>query len=72
MEWGTRADSTTGIVSGVTGAIGNFGGIVYSIVFRFNPNNYATSMWITGVMTIALNLAVIWIPPIPKNQIGGR
>ncbi|KAK4556523.1 hypothetical protein LTR86_006668 [Recurvomyces mirabilis] len=61
-----------GVVSGFTGACGNLGGIVFAIVFRYNYTNYHKSLWIIGVMAIAINLAVCWIKPIPKGQIGGR
>ncbi|KAK1824995.1 hypothetical protein LTR12_000536 [Friedmanniomyces endolithicus] len=61
-----------GVVSGFTGACGNLGGIVFAIVFRYNAPNYGKSLWIIGVMAIVINLAVCWIKPIPKGQIGGR
>lgn len=61
-----------GVVSGMTGATGNFGGIIFAIVFRYMGTNYGKSFWIIGIMTIAVNLAVCWIRPIPKGQIGGR
>lgn len=61
-----------GIISGVTGASGNFGGIIFAIIFRYMGTNYGKTFWIIGVITIALNLAVSWIKPIPKGQIGGR
>jgi MFS transporter, NNP family, nitrate/nitrite transporter len=61
-----------GIVSGVTGASGNLGGIVFAIIFRYNPGHQGKVIWIIGVMTIAINLALCWIKPIPKGQIGGR
>jgi MFS transporter, NNP family, nitrate/nitrite transporter len=61
-----------GIVSGVTGAAGNLGGIVFAIIFRYNPGQYGRAIWIIGAMSIGINLAVCWIKPIPKGQIGGR
>jgi NNP family nitrate/nitrite transporter-like MFS transporter len=61
-----------GIISGVTGATGNFGGIIFAIIFRYLGTNYGKAFWIIGVITIAINLAVCWIKPIPKGQIGGR
>ncbi|KAL9099001.1 MAG: hypothetical protein Q9163_005437 [Psora crenata] len=61
-----------GIVSGCTGASGNLGGIVFAIIFRYNHKDYAKVFWIIGVMTIGINLALSWIRPIPKGQIGGR
>jgi NNP family nitrate/nitrite transporter-like MFS transporter len=65
-----------GIVSGVTGAAGNLGGIIFAIIFRFDVTgklaHYGRSMWIVGVMTMALNLGTCWIRPVPKGQVGGR
>ncbi|KAK5685850.1 hypothetical protein LTS10_001963 [Elasticomyces elasticus] len=55
-----------GIVSGFTGACGNLGGIVFAIVFRYNAPDYSKSLWIIGVMCIAINIAVCWIKPVPK------
>ncbi|KAI1151982.1 nitrate transporter [Nemania diffusa] len=63
-----------GIVSGSAGAAGNLGGVIFSIIFRFmdNGTNYAKSLWVIGIITIALNLALCWVPPVPRGQIGGR
>jgi NNP family nitrate/nitrite transporter-like MFS transporter len=61
-----------GILSGLTGAAGNLGGVVFAIIFRYNGTDYARAIWICGILHIALNVAVIWIKPIPKGQIGGR
>ncbi|KAF3903004.1 hypothetical protein ABW20_dc0107765 [Dactylellina cionopaga] len=61
-----------GILSGLVGAFGNFGGIIFAIIFRYNGTNYPKVFWIIGVIMIAMNLSVVWIRPIPKGQIGGR
>lgn len=61
-----------GIVSGFTGAMGNFGGVIFAIIFRYNGKDYGRVFWIVGVITIAVNLCVCWIKPVPKGQIGGR
>ncbi len=61
-----------GIVSGVTGASGNLGGIVFAIIFRLNHTDYARVFWIIGLIGIGMNVAVSWIRPIPRKQIGGR
>lgn len=66
------ANSLTGILSGIVGASGNFGGIIFAIIFRYNGKDYARVFWIIGAIGIALNIALIWVRPIPKNQIGGR
>ncbi|EXJ95481.1 MFS transporter, NNP family, nitrate/nitrite transporter [Capronia coronata CBS 617.96] len=64
--------SANGVVSGMTGATGNLGGIIFAIVFRYNGVDYGKSFWIIGVITIGINLALCWVPPISKKQIGGR
>ena len=61
-----------GLVSGCTGASGNLGGIVFAIIFRYMGKDYAKVFWIIGIITIAINLSLSWIRPIPKGQIGGR
>jgi MFS transporter, NNP family, nitrate/nitrite transporter len=63
-----------GVLSGATGGGGNLGGVVFAIIFRFmnSGSDYAKGLWVIGIMQLALNLAVCWIPPIPKGQIGGR
>jgi NNP family nitrate/nitrite transporter-like MFS transporter len=63
-----------GILSGMTGAGGNLGGVVFAIIFRFmdHGTNYAMAFWVIGIIHIVLNIAVSWIPPLPKGQIGGH
>ncbi|KAF1829186.1 nitrate transporter-like protein [Decorospora gaudefroyi] len=61
-----------GILSGIVGATGNFGGIIFGIIFRYHKTNYAQVFWISGIIMIAMNLAFVWVRPIPKGQIGGR
>jgi NNP family nitrate/nitrite transporter-like MFS transporter len=56
----------------MVGGMGNFGGIIFAIIFRYNATDYGRSFWIIGVIAIAVNLGVSWIRPFPKNQIGGR
>jgi len=61
-----------GVVSGFTGACGNLGGIVFAIIFRYQGKDWPKAFWIIGVVVIAINVALCWIKPIPKGQIGGR
>jgi len=61
-----------GIVSGVTGGMGNLGGIIFAIIFRYSGKDYGKVFWIIGVMTIGINLCLSWIRPVPKGQVGGR
>lgn len=63
-----------GILSGLTGAAGNLGGVVFAIIFRFmnHGEDFAMGFWVIGIIHIGLNLAVCWIPPLPKGQVGGH
>lgn len=61
-----------GVLSGTVGAMGNFGGVIFAILFRFHGTNYAESFWIMGCMMIGFNVVMAWVPPLPKGQIGGR
>jgi NNP family nitrate/nitrite transporter-like MFS transporter len=60
-----------GTVSGIVGASGNLGGIIFSIIFRYGGVQYHRSIWIIGVICICVSLSVSWIRPIPRGQIGG-
>lgn len=59
-----------GIVSGLTGGCGNLGGIVFSIIFRYNGTDYGKVFWIIGVMVMGIHIAISWIRPAPKGYIG--
>ncbi|KAL5119291.1 hypothetical protein ACEQ8H_002778 [Pleosporales sp. CAS-2024a] len=61
-----------GIVSGTVGGVGNFGGVIFAIIFRYHGTDYAKVFWIVGVIMMVMNLSLIWVRPIPKRQIGGR
>jgi NNP family nitrate/nitrite transporter-like MFS transporter len=57
-----------GIVSGLVGASGNLGGIIFAIIFRYNGTHYARVFWIMGCIIIGLNVTFIWVRPISKAQ----
>lgn len=57
-----------GIVSGLTGAAGNLGGIVFSLVFRFDGMSYHKAYRIIGIISMILPLSVSWIR-VPKVDI---
>ncbi|KAF2634760.1 nitrate transporter-like protein [Massarina eburnea CBS 473.64] len=61
-----------GVVSGLIGAFGNLGGIIFAIIFRYNGTHYARVFWIMGVCIVVLNLVFVWTRPLPRGQIGGR
>ncbi|KAI8891729.1 major facilitator superfamily domain-containing protein, partial [Globomyces pollinis-pini] len=53
--------SRNGLVSGMVGAFGNLGGIVFALVFRFSVTPFQ-GMWISGVVVLASVLSVCWVP----------
>lgn len=62
----------TGLITGVTGAAGDLGGIVYLLIARENGTHYAKVLWVVGIVNIALNLLIAWIRPVPKGQVIAR
>jgi len=61
-----------GILSGIVGATGNFGGVIFAIIFRYHGTNYSQVFWIIGIIMIVMNCMFVWVRPLPKSQIGGR
>ncbi|OTB07624.1 hypothetical protein M426DRAFT_53456 [Hypoxylon sp. CI-4A] len=63
-----------GVVSGTAGAGGNLGGVFFAVIFRFmgGGTDYATALWVIGVITIGLNVILCWVAPVPKGQVGGH
>lgn len=61
-----------GVVSGFVGASGNLGGIVFACIFLKEGKDYGRAIWIIGTIVMCVNLAVCWIRPVPRGQIGGR
>lgn len=61
-----------GILSGIVGATGNLGGIIFAIIFRYNGSHYARVIWIIGAISIGVNVLCSWIRPVPRGQIGGQ
>ena len=58
-----------GVVSGAVGGMGNLGGIIFAIIFRYNGSHYARSLWIIGVISLAANVVTSWIRPVAKNPV---
>ena len=65
-------DMLPGLITGLTGAAGDLGGIVFLLIARYSGIDYGRVFWIIGIITIVGNVLVIWIRPIPKSQLGGR
>ncbi|KUI66684.1 Nitrate transporter [Cytospora mali] len=63
-----------GVVAGFTGGIGNLGGVIFAVIFRFmgGGTDYAKAFWAIGCIHVGLNVLLAWIRPIPKGQVGGH
>ncbi|KAI6043495.1 major facilitator superfamily domain-containing protein [Pisolithus marmoratus] len=57
---------SNGFMSGIVGGMGNFGGIVFAMIFRFEPTPLGKAFWISGiiVVVISLLLTIIRVPRI--------
>ncbi|KAL2840326.1 major facilitator superfamily domain-containing protein [Aspergillus pseudodeflectus] len=60
--------SSNGIVSGIVGGMGNFGGIIFAIVFRYNGTQYHKALWIIGFIILGITLLFSWVRPVPRNN----
>lgn len=64
--------AANGVLSGIVGAAGNFGGVCFAVLFRFHGTRYEESLWIAGVMIVGMNLVLCWVKPLPKGKDGVR
>jgi NNP family nitrate/nitrite transporter-like MFS transporter len=55
------------IFRSTVGSTGNFGGVMFSVAYRFT--NYHKGTWIMGVCSMAIGILMTLIPPIPKSQL---
>ncbi|KAH7912719.1 major facilitator superfamily domain-containing protein [Hygrophoropsis aurantiaca] len=55
--------NSNGFMSGIVGAMGNLGGVLFAIIFRFEATA-GTAFWVSGVVAIAVNavLACVRVP----------
>ncbi|ORY80025.1 high affinity nitrate transporter NrtB [Protomyces lactucae-debilis] len=53
---------SNGMVSGLVGASGNAGGVIFAVVFRFIAPDYHRAFWIIGCIILSLHLVVCWVP----------
>ncbi|KAI6106918.1 major facilitator superfamily domain-containing protein, partial [Pisolithus croceorrhizus] len=55
---------SNGLMSGIVGGTGNFGGIMFAMIFRFQPAPLGKAFWISGVIAVGINLllTVVRVP----------
>lgn len=56
---------SNGFMSGIVGGMGNLGGIIFALVFRFQPVPIGKAFWICGVIALGINLLITTIR-VPK------
>ncbi|KAF8599086.1 putative high affinity nitrate transporter protein 2 [Ceratobasidium sp. AG-I] len=52
---------SNGLMSGIVGSMGNLGGIIFALIFRFYPAPLGKAFWICGVIIMTLNASLVWI-----------
>ncbi|KAI5995345.1 major facilitator superfamily domain-containing protein [Pisolithus orientalis] len=57
---------SNGFMSGIVGGTGNLGGIMFAMIFRFQPTPLGKALWISGIIAVAINLllTVIRVPKV--------
>ncbi|KAH8091841.1 nitrate transporter [Cristinia sonorae] len=53
--------SSNGFMSGIVGAMGNVGGIIFALIFRFGPAPLGKAFWISGTICAVVNVAIAGI-----------
>ena len=64
--------ASNGVITGAVGATGDLGGIIFLVISRYTGDNYGRLFWIMGIITVAVNVLLLVIRPIPAKQLGGR
>ncbi|KAI5984371.1 major facilitator superfamily domain-containing protein [Pisolithus marmoratus] len=49
---------SNGFMSGIVGGVGNFGGIMFAMIFRFQPMPFGRAFWISGIISVGINLLI--------------
>ncbi|KAI0695731.1 major facilitator superfamily domain-containing protein [Cytidiella melzeri] len=54
--------SSNGLMTGTVGSMGNFGGICFALVWRYQPLPYGKAFWIAGIVTVVRSVALLHTP----------
>ncbi|KAK7682148.1 hypothetical protein QCA50_014735 [Cerrena zonata] len=54
-----------GFMSGFVGAMGNLGGIIFALIFRFQSRPFGKAFWVSGVVAAVINI-LLAVVPVPK------
>jgi len=53
---------SNGMMSGIVGGMGNVGGVIFAMVFRFQAKPIGKPFWICGIICMAINACLVVIP----------
>jgi NNP family nitrate/nitrite transporter-like MFS transporter len=56
---------SNGVMSGIVGSMGNVGGVIFAMVFRFQSSPLGKPFWICGIICMIINASLVVIP-VPK------
>ncbi|OSX68190.1 hypothetical protein POSPLADRAFT_1043315 [Postia placenta MAD-698-R-SB12] len=59
--------NSNGFMTGIVGAVGNLGGVIFALIWRMQPMPYGKAFWISGVFAIGLNALIVPIQP-PRDK----
>ena len=62
----------SGVISGLAGAFGTLGGVVFSGITRAYGFDFHRTLWIMGIWVLITHALTVWVRPISKRQLGGR
>ncbi|KZV71120.1 nitrate transporter [Peniophora sp. CONT] len=56
--------NSNGLTSGIVGAFGNLGGVIFALIFRFQATPVGKAFWVCGIISVGLNtvLTLIRVP----------
>ncbi|KAK7449734.1 hypothetical protein VKT23_013209 [Stygiomarasmius scandens] len=58
--------NSNGSMSGLVGAFGNVGGVIFALIFRFQAHSTGKPFWISGIFAMGVNLLLTWISVPPR------
>ncbi|KAI0035447.1 nitrate transporter [Vararia minispora EC-137] len=57
--------NSNGAMCGLVGACANLGGVIFAIVFRFQPTPIGKAIWLSGILGAGIN-SVLAVIPVPR------
>ena len=64
-------EGSNGVMSGLVGAMGNAGGVIFAVIFRLHPAPFGKAFWISGVV-VMVHISFTLLPQTPKCDSEGH